>query len=129
AALWIGSRAHAEACARRRARGKRLLPLPHARRSAHPGCRKRRMTGARVMPGRQLRVLIIDDEALARQRLEDLLREEDGVEIVGTAENGEAAIAAIRALRPDLVFLDVQMPLKTGLDVVREIGARSMPAT
>lgn len=87
------------------------------------------MMGARVMPGRQLRVLIVDDEALARQRLEDLLREEDGVEIVGTAENGEAAIAAIRELRPDLVFLDVQMPLKTGLEVVREIGARSMPPT
>lgn len=77
----------------------------------------------------QLRVLIVDDEALARQRLEDLLAHERGVEIVGTAENGEKAIAAIRDLNPDLVFLDVQMPGKTGLDVIRTIGVHEMPAT
>lgn len=76
-----------------------------------------------------LRVLIVDDEALARQRLEDLLAHERGVEIVGTAENGERAIAAIRDLNPDLVFLDVQMPGKTGFDVVRTIGVQEMPAT
>jgi two-component system LytT family response regulator len=76
-----------------------------------------------------LRVLIVDDEPLARQRLEDLLRQEGGVEIVGTADNGEAAVEAIRDWKPDLLFLDVQMPRKTGLDVVREIGADAMPAT
>ena len=76
-----------------------------------------------------LRVLIVDDEPLARQRLEDLLSQEQGVEIVGTADTGDAAIEAIRDWRPDLVFLDVQMPGKTGLDVVREIGAEAMPAT
>lgn len=51
------------------------------------------------------------------------------MEIVGTADNGDAAIAAIQTLRPDLVFLDVQMPVKTGLDVVREIKPQNMPAT
>ena len=76
-----------------------------------------------------LRVLIVDDEALGRQRLEDLLASEAGVAIVGTAENGEQAIAAIRRLRPDVVFLDVQMPGKSGLDVVRAIGIDEMPAT
>jgi two-component system LytT family response regulator len=76
-----------------------------------------------------LRVLIVDDERLARQRLEDLLGKEPGVSIVGTAENGEAAVDAIAQLRPDLVFLDVQMPGKTGLDVVREVGPDTMPAT
>ena len=76
-----------------------------------------------------LRIVIADDELLARQRLEDLLRDEENVEIVGRAHNGEAAIRMIRELEPDLLFLDVQMPGKTGLDVVREIGPDDMPAT
>ena len=76
-----------------------------------------------------LRVLIVDDERLARVRLEDLLRREPDVEIVGTAHNGAVALEAIRVLRPDLVFLDVQMPVMTGLDVVREIGPEQMPTT
>ncbi|MGB6449571.1 MAG: LytTR family DNA-binding domain-containing protein [Steroidobacteraceae bacterium] len=78
---------------------------------------------------RVLRVLIADDEALARQRLEDLLRKEDGVEIAGTADCGQSAIEAIHTLRPDLVFLDVQMPVRTGLEVVRSVGAENMPPT
>ena len=78
---------------------------------------------------RPIRVLIVDDEPLARLRLEDLLRHEPNVEIVGQAGDGVAAVEAIRTLRPDLVFLDVQMPGRTGLDVVREVGAAAMPAT
>jgi two-component system LytT family response regulator len=81
------------------------------------------------VPNTPIRVLVVDDELLARQRILDLLAHEPGVEIVGTAENGAAAVEAIRARRPDLVFLDVQMPGTTGLDVVREIGAEAMPAT
>jgi two-component system LytT family response regulator len=76
-----------------------------------------------------IRVLIVDDEALGRLRVRDLLRDESGVEIVGEAADGESAVTAIRALKPDLVFLDVQMPHKSGLDVVREIGAVRMPMT
>ncbi|HUF35177.1 MAG TPA: LytTR family DNA-binding domain-containing protein [Gemmatimonadales bacterium] len=76
-----------------------------------------------------LRVVIVDDEVPARQRLEDLLRKEPGVTIVGTADNGLAAVAAIRDLGPDLVFLDIQMPGRTGLEVLREIGPETMPAT
>jgi two-component system LytT family response regulator len=82
-----------------------------------------------VAKGKTLRVLIVDDEALARQRLEDLLRHQENVEIVGFADNGEAAISAIRSLKPDLVFLDVQMPGATGIDVIRTIGSHEMPAT
>jgi two-component system, LytTR family, response regulator len=74
-----------------------------------------------------LRVLIVDDEVLARRRLEDLLQATDGVSLAGTADNGDSAIAAIRTLAPDLVFLDVQMPGKNGLEVVREIGPKHMP--
>lgn len=80
-------------------------------------------------PPRPLRVLVVDDEPLARQRVEDLLAREPDVLVVGSADSGTAAVQAIRTLRPDLVFLDVQMPGRTGLDVVREIGAEAMPAT
>ena len=76
-----------------------------------------------------VRVLVVDDEPLARMRIEDVLSGIDGAEIVGTAANGIEAIEQIRALEPDLVFLDVQMPGKTGVDVVREIGPERMPPT
>jgi len=76
-----------------------------------------------------IRVLIVDDEALGRLRVRDLVRNESGVEVIGEAADGEAAIKAIRELKPDLVFLDVQMPKKRGLDVVKEIGAEQMPMT
>ncbi|MBV6418274.1 MAG: Transcriptional regulatory protein BtsR [Steroidobacteraceae bacterium] len=81
------------------------------------------------MSTRSLRVLIVDDEALARQRLLDLLGQQPAVEIAGVADNGNAAVEAIRTLAPDLVFLDIQMPGRTGLEVVREIGAGHMPVT
>jgi Response regulator of the LytR/AlgR family len=76
-----------------------------------------------------MRVLIADDEPLARERISDLLARENGVQVVGTASNGLEAVEAIRALQPDLVFLDVQMPGRSGLEVVDDIGAKSMPAT
>jgi two-component system LytT family response regulator len=82
-----------------------------------------------VSTGKPVRVLVVDDELLARERVLDLLRREPNVEIVGTADSGPSAVEAIRSLHPDLVFLDVQMPGKTGLEVVREIGAEAMPAT
>jgi len=81
------------------------------------------------MSAKPLRVLIVDDEPLARQRIEDLLAHEQGIEIVGAADNGDRAIEKIRSLHPDLVFLDVQMPGATGLDVVRSVGVDAMPPT
>lgn len=77
---------------------------------------------------RALRILIVDDERAARDRLEDLLSRKENVEIVGTATNGRDAIRTIRSLNPDLVFLDMQMPGLTGLDVVQQIGPEHMPA-
>jgi two-component system LytT family response regulator len=76
-----------------------------------------------------IRILIVDDEALGRLRVNDLVRGEAGVAVVGEAADGDAAVRAIRELKPDLVFLDVQMPKKSGLDVVKEIGADKMPMT
>lgn len=78
---------------------------------------------------RPLRALIVDDEPLARQRIADMLRPHDDVKIIGEIDNGNAAIDAIHELAPDLVFLDVQMPGKTGLEVVRETGVDAMPLT
>ena len=76
-----------------------------------------------------IRALIVDDEPLARRRLRDLLARHEGVEVVGEATHGEGAVAEIRDLDPDLVFLDIQMPHKSGFDVVREIGPDAMPLT
>ena len=80
------------------------------------------------MAEKTIRVLIVDDELLARQRLEDLLAKEEHVELAGEAVSGDDAVESIRRLAPDLVFLDVQMPGLTGLEVVEAIG-ESMPAT
>jgi two-component system LytT family response regulator len=76
-----------------------------------------------------VRVLIADDEPLSRQRIADLLRREKDVEVAGTSEDGLEAAEAIRSLKPDLVFLDIQMPGMTGLQVVSAVGAERMPAT
>jgi two-component system, LytTR family, response regulator len=76
----------------------------------------------------KLRVLIADDEPLARQRIEDLLAKDNDVEFV-TASTGGEAIERIRDGQPDIVFLDVQMPDRNGLEVVKEVGAPNMPVT
>ena len=81
------------------------------------------------MADKKLRVLIADDELPARQRIEDLLAKESRVEIVGSAPTGDEAVDIIRRARPDLIFLDVQMPGKTGFEVVDAVGADRMPAT
>src|SRR5262245_5327741 len=75
-----------------------------------------------------LRVLVVDDEPVARQRLRRLLRKIGDVTVVAESGDGVSAVAAIRAHELDLVFLDVQMPAMSGLDVVRTIGAERMPA-
>lgn len=77
----------------------------------------------------QLRVLIVDDDPVSRGQIEGLLRGEAGVDLVGTASNGDHAVDAIRNLKPDLVFLDINMPGLSGPEVIRTIGAESMPAT
>jgi two-component system LytT family response regulator len=78
---------------------------------------------------KRLRIVIADDEILARQRIEDLLAKESDIDLVGMAGSGPETVEMIRALKPDLLFLDVQMPGKSGIEVVEEIGAEQMPAT
>lgn len=74
-----------------------------------------------------VRVLIVDDEALARQRVRRLLQNEADVEVVGEAETGHEAVAMIRELQPDLVCLDVQMPGLDGFGVLRELDGGHVP--
>lgn len=75
-----------------------------------------------------LRILLVDDEPLARERLRAFLRAEPGVEIVGECGSGGAAIAAVRANPPDLMFLDMEMPGGCGLEVLAELGEAQRPA-
>ena len=74
-----------------------------------------------------LTVLVVDDEPLAREGLRMLLAADPDVAMVHEARNGGEAVSAIREWRPDLVFLDVQMPELDGFGVVGEVGAAAMP--
>ncbi len=74
-----------------------------------------------------LTVLLVDDEPLAREGLRLLLASDADIGEIHDAKNGYEAVAAIREKRPDLIFLDVQMPEMDGFGVVREIGAERMP--
>ena len=74
-----------------------------------------------------LQVLVVDDEAPARRKILRLLRQEPDVEVVGEAGGAESAIVAIGKHRPDLVFLDVQMPGMDGFGVVQAIPPEKMP--
>lgn len=76
-----------------------------------------------------LRVLVVDDEAPARQRLVDLLEKDAQVSAILEAANGKAAVEIIKRDAPDLIFLDVQMPELDGLQVIETIGAAAMPLT
>ena len=68
-----------------------------------------------------MKAIIIDDERLARLELRKLLQEFPEVEVIDEAANAEEGIARIDALQPDLVFLDIQMPGKTGFDLLAEL--------
>jgi len=74
-----------------------------------------------------LDVLIVDDEALARDTIRLLLQDVHDMRVVAEASDGPGAVEAIRNHAPDLVFLDVQMPGLTGLEVISEVGVARMP--
>jgi two-component system LytT family response regulator len=75
----------------------------------------------------KIRVLIVDDERPARRALRTLLENESEIEIVGEATDGENGIELIRQLRPQLAFLDVQMPMLTGLEMLNRLPAGERP--
>ena len=76
-----------------------------------------------------MRALLVDDETLARERLKLLLADEPDIVVAAEARDGLEAIAALKSSSVDLLFLDVQMPGMTGLEVAATIGAQHLPAT
>ncbi|HLL72166.1 MAG TPA: LytTR family DNA-binding domain-containing protein [Pyrinomonadaceae bacterium] len=75
-----------------------------------------------------IRTLIVDDEPLARERIKGFLAGERDIEFIGECADGREAVAAIQTLKPDLVFLDIQIPELDGFGVVESIGIEQMPA-
>jgi len=71
---------------------------------------------------KKLRTLVVDDEELARQVMRELLRAHEEIEVVAECRNGLEAVKAVAEYKPDLLFLDVQMPKLTGFDVLELIG-------
>ena len=81
-----------------------------------------------VKSGTKIRALIVDDEPLARSSIAVLLRQHPEIEIIGECGSGSEALGEIRVSKPDLLFLDVQMPECDGFDVVEMLGSDSPPA-
>ena len=79
-------------------------------------------------PQQKIRTLVVDDEPLARANIAVLLRRDPEIEILGECSSGEEALARIRDSKPDLVFLDVQMPECDGFDVLELLGSDLPPA-
>jgi DNA-binding NarL/FixJ family response regulator len=75
-----------------------------------------------------IRVLVVDDHAVVRGGLEHLLTVAEGIELAGSASNGEEAVAAVADLHPDVVLMDISMPLVDGIEATERITATS-PAT
>ena len=67
-------------------------------------------------------ILVVDDAIFMRAMLKDTLAKE-GFNVVGEAENGEIAVSQYKSLKPDIVFMDITMPVKTGIEAVKEIIA------
>lgn len=80
------------------------------------------------MTDREIRILVVDDSALYRQLVRNVLREVPGVEVVGAASSGLEALEMVRQLHPDLLTLDVRMPEMDGLQVLRELKQRRLRA-
>src|SRR5262244_1872152 len=76
----------------------------------------------------ELKAVVVDDEQLARDELGYLLGQIGGIEVIGQAGNGVEAVSTIDRLRPDIVFLDVQMPGLTGFEVARRMLDNASPA-
>jgi two-component system, LytTR family, response regulator len=79
------------------------------------------------MKGGKIRALIVDDELLARKFIRRMLKHDPEFEIVGESSNGQEAVATIKAQKPDVVFLDVQMPEMDGFAVLEAVGLGQLP--
>lgn len=77
----------------------------------------------------KIRTLIIDDEALARQRLINLIKDESKLELIGQSSTGKEAIRDIEELKPDVIFLDIQMKDMNGFDVLEQLTISKKPIT
>jgi two-component system LytT family response regulator len=77
----------------------------------------------------KIRTVVVDDEKPARVRLLELLQRESDVEVVGTASDGRAALDLVRRAKPDLLFLDIQMPKLDGFGVLRQLSPEELPIT
>ncbi len=66
-----------------------------------------------------IRLLLVDDQSLICQGLAAVFNQEDDLEVVGSAENGQMAIAQVKALQPDVVLMDIRMPVMTGIEATR----------
>src|SRR5215813_3384105 len=80
-------------------------------------------------PSEGLCVMVADDEAPARQRIIDLLHRDSQVAAILEASDGLSTVEILQNRRPDLLFLDVQMPELDGLEVIAAVGAERMPLT
>src|ERR1017187_5821236 len=76
--------------------------------------------------GQRTRILIVDDSAVMRSLLRAVVCANASLEVAGTAADGESALSAIDTLRPDLVLLDVEMPVMNGLITLRKLRARGL---
>ena len=74
-----------------------------------------------------IRALIVDDELHAREEMEHLLREAGALEVVGACANAFEALKAINALKPDVLFLDIEMPLVGGFELLNMVHQEVMP--
>ena len=79
------------------------------------------------MADKKIRALIVDDEPLARERIRTLLKRAPDVRVVSECGDGKRAVRAVRKHKPDLVFLDVQMPEMDGFDVLEALDPGEMP--
>jgi two-component system LytT family response regulator len=75
----------------------------------------------------KIRTLIVDDESLAREKIKRFLRDEPDIQMIGECKDGKEAVTTIREAKPDLVFLDIQMPEKNGFEVIKALDASVTP--